>query len=84
MADDDASCRMHGRHLPQPLADIFVGQSVKSVAPDALRIEFARQGIGVADPRMGAVKGGIEAGDLQRVGKGAMGRAHAGKIMRLV
>ena len=30
------------------------------------------------------MKGGIETGHLQRIGKGAMRRAHAGEVMRLV
>lgn len=39
---------------------------------NALLVEFARQGIGVVDPRVGTVEGGIETGDLRRFGKGSV------------
>src|SRR3974390_1058343 len=53
---------------------------------NALLVEFARQGIGVVDPRVGTVEGGIETGDLRRFGKGSArcGRAHAQQVMWLV
>ena len=57
---------------------------MKAVAADAVLVEFARQRIGVVDPGMGAVKGGVEAGDLHGLREGGLRGADAGKVVRLV
>ena len=44
MGDDDAAARNLGRDLGQALGDVFVGQPVEAVAPDA----FGMKLIGIA------------------------------------
>jgi hypothetical protein len=64
--------------------DVIVAQPVEAVAPHAFVVEAARQGEGVVDPWVAAVKGGVEAGHLHRLGEGRDGRAHPGEVVGLV
>ena len=57
---------------------------MKAVAADAVVMEAARQGEPVGELRMGAVEGGIEAGDLGQVRLASGDRADAGEVVRLM
>ena len=69
MRDDDPSLRNIGRDLRQGLRDVFIGKTVKSIAPDSLVVQPAGYGIVVRDRVVTAVKGRVEAGDLGQSGK---------------
>jgi len=84
MRHHDAPGREGGVFLGQAAGDVFVGQAVEAVAADAAGVEFRRQGEGVGLPRMGAVEGGVEAGDLRHAGEAFRRRRDAGKVVRLV
>ena len=68
----------------QDAGNEFVRQAVKAVALDALGAERARNGEGLGDSRVGAVKGGVETGYLtdfrQQLGDGL----DAVEVVRLV
>jgi hypothetical protein len=68
MRDDNAAIGDFGRPLRQYRSNVFVGETVKAVAPDAFLIERIGQGEGLLDLRRGAVKGGIEACHLRQFG----------------
>ena len=57
---------------------------MEAIAPHALVIKTARQGEGVGDEGMGAVEGGVEAGDLRRFGESVQRRVDPSQIVRLV
>ena len=45
MGDDHPAAGDIGRDLRQALGDIFVGETVKSVTPDAFGMELMRNGV---------------------------------------
>lgn len=57
---------------------------MKSVPSDTLIEKLARQRVSVVDPRVGAVKGRVEARHLKRLRKRLLRRTDPGKVMRLV
>ena len=57
---------------------------MKAIAAHALVVIGARQGVGVVDEGMGAVEGGIEAGDLRNRRKRFHRRLDSGDVVRLV
>ena len=65
MRDDHPAAGHVGRHVAQPLGDIFVGEAVEAVAAHALVVEVARQRVAVGVLGMPAVEGGVEAGHLR-------------------
>src|SRR5262249_36048817 len=67
MRDDHAaSCHSRG-DLAQALGDVFVGESMKPVASDALGIKTLRNGVMVRDGAVAVMKGGVEAGNLKQL-----------------
>ena len=67
MGDHDAPFGVRcADRIGQDAGNIFVGQAVESVAPNAVVGETARQREGGSDLRLGVVKGGVEAGDLRQ------------------
>ena len=66
MRDDDPAVRDFGRDLRQDICDIFIGKTMKAVAPDPLLVQPARYGVVVRDLVVAAVKGRVEAGDLRQ------------------
>ena len=58
--------RNFGRNVRQGLCDIFIGKTVKSVAPDPLLMQPAGYGVVIRDLVVVAVKGRVEAGDLRQ------------------
>ena len=84
MRDDDPSVRDFGRDVRQGLRDIFIGETVKSVAPDPFIVQPTGYGVVVRDLVMVAVKGRIEAGDLRQCGKIGKQGADRRQIMRLM
>src|SRR5579883_2847213 len=57
---------------------------MKSVTPDALVIEFTGDGIVVCECAVGAVKGGVKAGDLRQRGEARADRFYRREIEGLV
>ena len=49
----------------QDAGDVFVGESVESIALDAFRRQGARDRERLGDRRVGAMESGVEAGDLR-------------------
>jgi hypothetical protein len=84
MGDDDAALRERRVIGGELAGDVIVAQPVEAVAPHAFVVEAARQGEGVVDPWVAAVKGGVEAGHLHRLGEGRDGGAHPGEVVGLV
>ncbi len=71
MGHDHPACRQSGRDRCEGAGDIFVGDAVKAIAAHPLLIEGLRDGEMIGDRGMAAVEGGVEAGDLGRVGQAA-------------
>ena len=71
MGDDDASGRHVWRDFAQALGDVFVGETVKAVAADALIVKVLRQGEVVRQGVMTAMKSGVETCDLRQFGPGS-------------
>ena len=84
MGDDDAALREVRVIGAEFSRDVVIAQPVKPVSPHALVIEPARQGEGVVDPGVTAMKGRVETGDLHRAGKGRAGGSDGGEVMGLV
>jgi hypothetical protein len=61
MGDDDAAARDVGRNLGQPVRDVLVRQTVKSVAANTLGIELLGKGVTVGDLWVPAMKSRVEA-----------------------
>ena len=66
MRDDDPAVGDLGRALRQHRGDVFVGQPVKPVAPDALLVQRIGQRKSLRHLGRGAVKRGVEARDLRQ------------------
>ena len=66
------------------LRDVFIGKTVKSVAPDPLLVQPAGYGVVVRDLVVVAMKGGVEAGDLRQRGKIGEQRADRRQIVGLM
>src|SRR5262249_61536165 len=67
MRDNHSACH-HGRgDLAQALGDVFVGEPVKPVAPDALGIKTLGNSVMVRDGAVAVMKGGVEAGNLKQL-----------------
>src|SRR5262249_7313060 len=64
MSHDNAALGDVSRELRQLARDVFVGESVKAVAADALLVEPLGQRVAVGDLWMAPMEGGVEAGDL--------------------
>jgi hypothetical protein len=73
-----------GCHLRQTARNIFIRQAVESVPTHAFNIEALRNRVVISERAVAAVEGGIEAGDLSKVGEAGKKRADRGKIIRLV
>ena len=65
MGDDDVRARNIRGDFPQASGDIFVGQAVKSVSPDALAIEVLRNCVTISELVVLAMECRVEAGDLR-------------------
>jgi hypothetical protein len=81
--NDTASCHVW-RDLTQTFCDIFIGEAMKSVTADALRIQRFRDGISVSDFRVGSVKSGIETSDLRQIWVTLPSRADRRQIIGLM
>ena len=57
---------------------------MKSVAANAFLAEVARQGESLGETRLGAVEGGVEAGDLRDLRRSFHDRAHGGEVVGLM
>ena len=68
MRNDHPACASLRRQLGDPPPDILIRQAVKTVAPHTLVVEMHRQCEELGLERLGAMKGGIEAGHLRQVG----------------
>ncbi len=64
--------------------DRFVGQAVKAVAAQPFGMESAAAGRRHPPPRVAAVEGGVEAGDLRHPGEGGGSGVQPGEVVRLV
>ena len=84
MGDDHAALGDIRRDLRQLARDIFVGQAVEAVSPDAFLIELIRQRVAVGDFGMAAVKAGVEACDLRQLRLPLQQGADRAEIVRLV
>ena len=84
MGDDHASARDVRRDLRQALGDIFVGQAVEAVAPDAFGMELVRDRVMVGERIVVAMEGGIEAGDLRQCREIAQQRPDRRQVVRLM
>src|SRR5690348_1829193 len=71
MTDDYAPLRFARRETGQPLDDVFVGQAMKAIAPNAVFIELIGYREAIRNLRVTAMEGGIEARHLRKVGKSA-------------
>ena len=58
---------MSGATSRQALGDVFVGQAVEAVAPDAFGMQLVRNRVVVGERIVIAMEGGIEARDLRQV-----------------
>jgi hypothetical protein len=70
--------------MSQVLRDVFVLEPMEAVAADALGIEALWDAIMVGDAAVTAMEGGIEAGDLGKIGKALEQRADWGEIVGLM
>ena len=84
MGDDHPLRRNVRRDLRQGARDIFVGQAVEAVAPDAFGIELFRNRVAVGKRAVAAMKRGVEAGDLGDIGRSGQDRADRRKVVGLV
>ena len=84
MGDDHPALGDIGRDLRQRLGDVFVGETVKSVTPNALGMELMRDRIMVRDRVMRAVKRGVETGHLRKIRKIGQQGADRRQIVRLM
>ena len=64
--------------------DVIVAEAMKPIPPDALVVKRARQGKGVIDPWMAAMKRGVKTADLNRARKGHARSLDPGEVMGLV
>src|SRR5215472_14378725 len=80
MGNDHAPGGNLWRHLRQPAGNVFVGEAVEPVAAHTLRIEALRDGVVVRKCVVATVKGGVEAGDLRKVGEAGEKRADWGEV----
>src|SRR5262249_24575992 len=64
MSDDHTALRQSRGDLAQASRDIFVGESVKPVPPDAFGMEAFGDRVTVRDGAVAAMESGVEAGDL--------------------
>ena len=84
MRRDHPTGGKHGIDLAQAPGDIFVRQTVESVAPDALLMEGAREGQARGDRRLVVVKRRVETGHLRKARAELRNRTDGGQIVRLV
>jgi hypothetical protein len=74
MSRNDSVFGFIGSYFGQASRNVFVGQTMKSVAANAFRIELQRDGIVIGEPAMAAMKGGIETSDLRKSGAAGKNR----------
>jgi hypothetical protein len=67
VSDDRAPARGPDVELRKYCCDVFVGQTVESIALEALIVEASRQRKRLRDGWLGPVKGRIETRDLRQV-----------------
>ena len=84
VSDDDTRLRDIGRDPREGLRDVFIGKTVKPVAPDSLIVQPAGYGVVIRDLVVVAVKGRVEAGDLGQRGKVGKQGANGRQIVRLM
>ncbi len=84
MRNHDPALGNFGRDLAEPSSDVLVGEAVKSVAANALRVERFGNRKAVGDLRMAAMEGGVEAGDLQQLRLPLQDRADWRQVVGLV
>ncbi len=84
MGDDHPLRRNVRRDFRQDARDIFVGQTVEAVAPDAFGIETLRDRVMIGQRAMAAMKGGVEAGDLRQIRETGQDRTDRRQIVRLM
>src|SRR5512144_477401 len=84
MQDDSASYGRLGVILRQHRRDIFIGQTMKAVAPYPPLSDGRRQGEGLGDRRVGMVEGGVETGDLRQRWRALQQDFDGGEVVRLM
>src|SRR5262249_6548357 len=84
MSHDNAALGDVRRELRQLARDVFVGESVKAVAADALLVEPLGQRVAVGDLWMAAMEGGVEAGDLGELRLPLQQGSDGAEIVRLM
>ena len=84
VCDDDTPLSALAEVVRKHARDVFVGQTVKAVAPDAEFLELPRQGEQGREPRLARVKTGVEAGNLGKRRCNVQQGADRRQIVRLV
>ena len=64
MRDDDRPVESTGARSAEAAGYEFIGKAMETIAPNAFVVKVTRQREGVSDKWVAAMKGRIEAGDL--------------------
>src|SRR6516162_605198 len=70
-------------HFASELREL-IREAMKSIPANAFLAEVARQGESLGETRLGAVEGGVEAGDLRDLRRSFHDRAHGGEVVGLM
>src|SRR5262245_51876009 len=72
------------RHLRQPAGNVLVGEAVEPVAAHALRVKTLRDRVVVRKCVVATMEGGVETGDLRKIGGTGKNRTDRDEVVRLM
>src|SRR5262249_56391243 len=83
MRNDHAPGHNLWRHLRQPAGNVLVREAVEPVPAHALRVQALRDRVMVRKRVVATMEGGVEAGDLRKIGRTGKDRTDRGQGIRL-